>query len=184
MGTRAGQAADLLDLGRLEAGRADDRPRAPGRDQAEVLEGRLRRGELHQDAAGGEKRRRVGGDRHAQVARAGDLARVLPEAGWPGRSKAPTTRRSARLAGAARRCRPPMRPAAPATTSSTTGGTGAASGSAGRRPGPAPGGASPGSPRVMGHMGSRHSARIIPSMAIASFTGIGFVSMNMALQTG
>jgi hypothetical protein len=37
---------------------------------------------------------------------------------------------------------------------------------------------------VIGHIGSRHSARIIPSMAMASFTGIGFVSMNMALQTG
>ena len=37
---------------------------------------------------------------------------------------------------------------------------------------------------VMGHIGSRHSARIIPSIAMASFTGIGLVSMNMALQTG
>ena len=34
------------------------------------------------------------------------------------------------------------------------------------------------------HMGRRHSARIIPSMAIASFTGMGLVSMNIALQTG
>ena len=155
-------------------------PRAAAR--REVLEGRLGRGELDEDAPRGEERSGIRADRHAQVARAGDLPGVVPESGVTGPLEGACHPEVGRVPGQGDD--PPAHPPGRAGDDQLDHGP-VDSSQAFRTP------AWTSAWRsfsrfagVMGHIGSRHSARIIPSMAMASFTGIGFVSMNIALQTG
>ena len=148
-----------------------------------MLEGRLGRRELDEDASRGEEGSGIRADRHPQVAGAGDLPGILPEGGVTGPLEGARHPEPCRVPGEGDD--PPAHPPGRAGDHQLDHGPGRLCSQALRTP------AWTSAWRsfsrfagVMGHIGSRHSARIIPSMAMASFTGIGLVSMNIALQTG
>ena len=79
IGTRRGEPADLRDLVRLETRGADHRPGPRAAAEPEMLEGRLRGGELDENAAGREQRRGVGDERKPEGPGARNLAGITPE---------------------------------------------------------------------------------------------------------